>query len=267
MQYKIPDKVLIMGILNVTPDSFYDGGKYTDVNITMERVDEMIEEGVDIIDIGAESTRPGSKPVSFENELSRLMPVVKKIRKHSDIPISIDTTKSEIIQELLKYNIQFINDISAGSDESMLQLAKDNNLYISLMHMQKNPQIMQNHPSYKDVVDEIYNYLNKKYLRCVDYGVDPSKIIIDPGFGFGKTSEHNFTLLDNLSRFSSITNNILVGISRKSMIGVATDKEPSDRLHGSLVAETISIINKAKIIRVHDVNETSIMVRTLEAIK
>ena len=267
MQYKLKDGISIMGILNVTPDSFYDGGKYINIDATMNRVNEMIKEGVDIIDIGAESTRPGSKPVSFKEELLRLMPVVKKIREKSDIPISIDTTKSEIIRELLNYNIQFINDVSAGSDQSMMMLAKDNNLYISLMHMQKNPETMQEHPTYENVVDEIYFFLKKKYQKCNDYDIDPSKIIIDPGFGFGKTVQHNFMILDNLSKFASITNNILVGISRKSMIGASTNREPSDRLHGSLSAEVVSIINKAKIIRVHDILETSIMLKTLEAIR
>ena len=267
MKYKLKNGISIMGILNVTPDSFYDGGKYINIDATMNRVNEMIKEGVDIIDIGAESTRPGSKPVSFKEELLRLMPVVKKIREKSDIPISIDTTKSEIIRELLNYNIQFINDVSAGSDQSMMMLAKDNNLYISLMHMQKNPETMQEHPAYDNVVDEIHFFLKKKYQKCNDYDIDPSKIIIDPGFGFGKTVQHNFMILDNLSKFASITNNVLVGISRKSMIGASTSREPSDRLYGSLSAEVVSVINKAKIIRVHDILETSIMVKTLEAIR
>ena len=174
MKYKLKDGISIMGILNVTPDSFYDGGKYINIDATMNRVNEMIKEGVDIIDIGAESTKPGSKPVSFKEELLRLMPVVKKIREKSDIPISIDTTKSEIIRELLNYNIQFINDVSAGSDQSMMMLAKDNNLYISLMHMQKNPETMQEHPTYDNVVDEIHFFLKKKYQKCNDYDIDPS---------------------------------------------------------------------------------------------
>ena len=264
MSYNLEKKISIMGILNITPDSFYDGGKYTNTKSTLARVKEMLAQGVDIIDIGAESTRPGSQSVSLNEELSRLIPVVSEIRKISKIPLSIDTTKADVIQELIQYRIQIINDISAGSDNSMIRLAKDNDLYISLMHMQKKPETMQEEPKYENVINEIYSYLSERFQRCVEHGIDKSKIIIDPGFGFGKTVKHNYTILNNLEKFSNLTDNILVGISRKSMIGAVTNKEPSDRLHGSLAAETISIVNKAKIIRVHDIAETSVMIKTLE---
>ena len=264
MSYNLKQKISIMGILNVTPDSFYDGGKYTNMKNTIERVKVMLGQGVDIIDIGAESTRPGSLAVSLDEELSRIIPVISEIRKISDIPISIDTTKADVIRELIRYRIQIINDISAGSDNSMIELAKDNDLYISLMHMQKKPETMQEEPSYENIVREIYSYLEERIQNCIDQGINKNKIIIDPGFGFGKTVEHNYTILNNLEKFSKLTENILVGISRKSMIGAITDKRPSDRLYGSLAAEAISIINKAKIIRVHDILETSIMIKTLE---
>ena len=266
MPYNLERKISIMGILNVTPDSFYDGGKYINTTNTIARVKEMLDQGVDIIDIGAESTRPGSLSVSLDEELARLIPVISEIRKISNIPLSIDTTKADVIKELIQYEIQIINDISAGSDNSMIKLAKDNNLYISLMHMQKKPETMQEKPTYKNVISEIYSYLSERFQRCIKQGIEKNKIIIDPGFGFGKTVEHNYTILNNLKRFSDLTDNILVGISRKSMIGAVTSKEPSDRLHGSLAAETISIINKAKIIRVHDILETSVMIKTLEYI-
>ncbi len=264
MSYNLEKKLSIMGILNVTPDSFYDGGKYTNTKNTLVRVKEMLDQGVDIIDIGAESTRPGSLSVSLDEELSRLIPVVSEIRKISKIPLSIDTTKADVIKKLIQYEIQIINDISAGSDNSMIKLAKDNNLYISLMHMQKKPETMQEEPTYKNVISEIHSYLTERFKRCIDLGIDKNKIIIDPGFGFGKTVKHNYKILNNLKKFSDLTDNILVGISRKSMIGAVTNKEPSDRLHGSLAAETISIMNKAKIIRVHDISETSVMMKTLE---
>ena len=264
MPYNLEKKISIMGILNVTPDSFYDGGKYTNTKSTLARVREMLDQGVDIIDIGAESTRPGSLSVSLDEELSRLIPVVSEIRKISKIPLSIDTTKADVIQELIKYEIQIINDISAGSDNSMIRLAKNNDLHISLMHMQKKPETMQEDPTYSDVVSEIYTYLSERFQRCIDQGIDKNKIIIDPGFGFGKTVKHNYTILNNLKKFSNLTDNILVGISRKSMIGIVTGREPSDRLYGSLAAETISIVNRAKIIRVHDISETSVMIKTLE---
>ena len=264
MSYNLEKKLSIMGILNITPDSFYDGGRYTNTKNTLVRVKEMLDQGVDIIDIGAESTRPGSLSVSLDEELSRLIPVVSEIRKISKIPLSIDTTKADVIRELIQYEIQIINDISAGSDNSMIKLAKDNNLHISLMHMQKKPETMQEKPTYKNVISEIHGYLAERFQRCIDQGIDKNKIIIDPGFGFGKTVKHNYTILNNLKKFSDLTDNILVGISRKSMIGAVTNKEPSDRLHGSLAAETISIMNKAKIIRVHDISETSVMMKTLE---
>jgi dihydropteroate synthase len=219
----------IMGILNVTPDSFYDGGKYTDEKSIEKKVREMISNGVDIIDIGAESSRPGSMRISSQEEMKRLVPIVEFIRK-------------------------------------FISIAAKNNLYICIMHMQNNPENMQNDPKYNNVTKDIFNYLKEKMTLCINYGVEKDKIIIDPGFGFGKTLDHNYTLLKNLDKFSALSNNILIGISRKSMIGNLLDKSVDDRLEGSLAATTISLVNKASIIRTHDVLETKIVSNAIKRI-
>ena len=267
MKFNLSKKeAYIMGILNVTPDSFYDGGKYTDEKSIEKKVREMISNGVDIIDIGAESSRPGSMRISSQEEMKRLVPIVEFIRKFTNIPLSIDSVKSEVISALIPYDIQIINDISAGRDENIISIAAKNNLYICIMHMQNNPENMQNDPRYNDVTKDIFNYLKEKMTLCINYGVEKDKIIIDPGFGFGKTLDHNYTLLKNLDKFSALSNNILIGISRKSMIGNLLDKSVDDRLEGSLAATTISLVNKASIIRTHDVLETKIVSNAIKRI-
>ena len=192
-----------MGILNVTPDSFYDGGIYTDEKKVENKVKEMINNGVDIIDIGAESSRPGSVSIDAKEEIQRLKPVVSQIRSFSNIPISIDSTKSEVIQTLLPYDIQIINDISAGKDENIILLASKYNLYICIMHMQNRPENMQDNPTYKNVTNEIYDYLRDKIKLCIDLGISQEKIIIDPGFGFGKTLDHNYTIMKKIENFKA----------------------------------------------------------------
>ena len=248
----------IMGILNVTPDSFYDGGSYTSIDHVLLRVDKMIEEGADIIDIGGESSRPGSTRISIQEEIDRLLPVVEKIREHHDIPISIDSMKPEVVQELLPYKIQIINDISSLSDNKFIKILKDTDIYICLMHMLKNPETMQDDPNYDNVLIDVTKFLQERFSYCLSQGIDKKNIIIDPGFGFGKTLLHNYTLLNNLQVLTEITKNILVGISRKSMIGNLLKKSVNNRLEGSLAAAALSVINNAKIIRTHDVRETKI---------
>ena len=248
----------IMGIINVTPDSFYDGGIYTSIDQILLHVDKMIKEGVDIVDIGGESSRPGSQRISIQEEIDRLLPVVEKIREHHDIPISIDSMKPEVIQQLLPYKIQIINDISSLSDDRFIKILKDTGTYICLMHMLKTPETMQDNPNYDNVLNDVTEFLQERFSYCLSQGIDKKNIIIDPGFGFGKTLEHNYTLLKNLRVLTEITENILVGISRKSMIGNLLNKSVNDRLEGSLAATALSIINCAKIIRTHDVRETKI---------
>ncbi len=260
------DKYYVMGVLNVTPDSFFDGGKYSTLDKVMTRVDEMIKDKVDIIDIGGESSRPGSTRISSDEELDRVLPVVSKIRDIYDIPISIDSMKSEVIKELLPYNINIINDISSLSDDNIIDLLKKTDTYICLMHMIDDPSTMQNNPTYHNVVEEITIYLKSKSDYCIENGINSDRIIIDPGFGFGKTLDHNYQLLYHLDELKRISPNILVGISRKSMIGNLLNRDVNERLSGSLSAAVISMIKNAKIIRTHDVRETKIAINLLESL-
>ena len=261
------NKSYIMGILNVTPDSFFDGGKYSSIDQTMFRVEEMISEGVDIIDIGGESSRPGSARISIQEELDRVLPVVSSIRDNFDIPISIDSMKSEVVEELLKFKINIINDISSLSDTKLIDIIKKTDVYICLMHMIKDPSIMQDDPKYNDVTQDVFIYLKDKCDYCIENGIEPEKIIIDPGFGFGKTLDHNYKLLNNLDQFTKINLNILVGISRKSMIGNLLKKSLDKRLFGSLSAAAISLIKNAKIIRTHDIRETKITIDLINSLR
>ena len=185
----------IMGILNITPDSFYDGGSYTSIDHILLHVDKMIKEGVDIVDIGGESSRPGSQRISIQEEIDRLLPVVEKIREHHDIPISIDSMKPEVIQQLLPYKIQIINDISSLSDDRFIKILKDTGTYICLMHMLKTPETMQDNPNYDNVLNDVTEFLQERFSYCLSQGIDKKNIIIDPGFGFGKTLDHNYILL------------------------------------------------------------------------
>ncbi len=255
---------LLMGILNITPDSFYDGGKHSILDNIIPTVENMISNGADIIDIGGESSRPGSSRVSAQEELDRVSPVVEVIRSHSDIPISIDTMKSDVIKSLLSFNIQIVNDISSLNDEKLLDIIIENNLSLSLMHMQGMPNKMQHNPQYDDVVNDVSLFLKKKVNYCISRGLNKDQIIIDPGFGFGKTLDHNYKLLSYLKNLSDIHHNILIGISRKSMIGNLLNKKTDDRLYGSLAATVISIINNAKIIRTHDVYETKLIIKIIQ---
>lgn len=249
----------IMGVLNITENSFYDGGVYNNTSKSIKQAKHLIAEGADIIDIGAESSKPGSEPVADKIQLSKIAPVVEAIREISDIPISIDTRSSEVINNLTKYNINIVNDISSLEDSEMLEIIQKNNLSVSLMHMQGTPKNMQDNPQYNNVIEEIFKYLNDKVDICIKSGISKDRIIIDPGFGFGKTLEHNYIILNQLEKFSQIGCRVLSGISRKSMIGNVINKSASERLYGSLAATVLAIRNKANILRVHDVRETRML--------
>ena len=253
------NNIEIMGVLNITDNSFHDGGKYNSLKESLKHAKEMIHEGADIIDIGAESSKPGSEPVSSKVQIKKIEPVVEAIREISDIPISIDTRSSDVIKKLTKYRINIVNDISALQDMELISVIKDNNLMVSLMHMQGVPKNMQDNPAYDDVVTDVYDYLEKKVQLCVNSGIDKSDVIIDPGFGFGKTLDHNYLLLNSLKKFTKLGCRILSGISRKSMIGSVINKPPSERLYGSLAATVLAIRNKASILRVHDVRQTRVL--------
>lgn len=260
-------KIKIMGVLNITDNSFYDGGKFIELRKSISHVKQIINDGADIIDIGAESSKPGSDPVTSVDQIKKIEPLVEAVREISDIPISIDTRSSEVIKKLLKYNINIVNDISSLEDFELIDIIKDNNLSVSLMHMQGIPKVMQNNPTYNNVVEDIFTYLKSKAELCLSHGINKDKIIIDPGFGFGKTLEHNYIILNNLKKFSNLGFNILSGISRKSMIGDILNVPPSDRLYGTIAASVIAIKNQTNILRVHDVRETSILLNFRDLIK
>ena len=248
---------LIMGILNVTPDSFSDGGQYFDKNAAVEHALAMVENGANIIDIGGESTRPFSDPVSLDEEISRVIPVIKGIREKSDVCISIDTTKSMVASEALKVGASIINDVSAMEvDPFMADIAVKFDCPLVIMHMKGTPKNMQDNPTYESLILDIKDYLIKRIDFAVSKGVHREKIIIDPGIGFGKTVENNFEIINNLNHFVNLNFPVLLGASRKSFIGIALNLPENDRLEGSLAANIIGLQQGAKIFRVHDVAET-----------
>jgi dihydropteroate synthase len=247
---------LLMGILNITPDSFSDGGKYLTLNEALKRAHEMIEEGVDIIDIGGESTRPGSEPVSADEELKRIMPIIEALKKDSDIAISVDTYKAEVMKEVIDMDVAMINDVYALSQPGVIDVIKHSKVGICLMHMQGTPQTMQINPQYTNVVNEVKLFLEARANDLVSEGIDKSRMILDPGFGFGKTFEHNIELLQHLESFHSLKLPLLVGLSRKSFIRKILSGEHDDHLSGSIAAAIFSVIKGAKILRVHDIKET-----------
>ena len=247
---------LLMGILNITPDSFSDGGKYLTLNEALKRAHEMIEEGVDIIDIGGESTRPGSEPVSADEELKRIMPIIEALKKDSDIAISVDTYKAEVMKEVIDIDVAMINDVYALSQPGAIDAIKHSKVGICLMHMQGTPQTMQINPQYINVVNEVKLFLEARANDLVSEGIDKSRMILDPGFGFGKTFEHNIELLQHLESLQSLKLPLLVGLSRKSFIRKILSGEHDDHLSGSIAAAIFSVIKGAKILRVHDVKET-----------
>lgn len=257
---------LIMGILNITPDSFSDGGKFLTYDEAILHAQKMFAEGADIIDIGGESSRPGSIPISAQEELDRIMPIIETLQKEMSIPISVDTYKFEVIKEVAKVGVKIINDITALSDESALSIIKKNNLTVCLMHMQNTPQNMQQNPYYKNVVHEVYNFLEQRINLCLKAGITKDKIIIDPGFGFGKTVKHNCQIINNLENFKNLGCKILIGVSRKSTLGAILNAPLEERLYGSLAATTLAVYKGANIIRTHDVKATSAAVRVTAAI-
>jgi len=249
-------RTLIMGILNATPDSFSDGGKFLAVETAVARGLEMAAEGADIIDIGGESTRPGAKPVQALEEIARTVPVIEKLRKKTGALISIDTRKAEVARAALAAGADIINDISALSDPGMAAVAAETGAGLVLMHMLGTPETMQNNPKYADVVSEVRNFLDERMALAVTRGVAPEQIALDPGIGFGKTDEHNLALLNHIPALAASGRPVLIGVSRKGFIGRLTGKEISDRLAGSLAVAAFSILHGAHILRVHDVKDS-----------
>ena len=247
---------LVMGILNITPDSFSDGGKYLDFSDALKRAHAMIEEGVDIIDIGGESTRPGSDPVSIDEELKRIIPIIEALKRDSDIAISVDTYKPAVMKEVIDMDVAMINDVYALTQPGAIDIIKKSKVGICLMHMQGTPKTMQINPTYKNVVSEVQSFLKGRAEMLISEGIDQSRIILDPGFGFGKTFEHNIEMLKKLESFQSLKFPLLVGLSRKSFIRKILNGEHDNHLSGSISAATFSVLKGAKILRVHDVKET-----------
>jgi len=247
---------LVMGVLNVTPDSFSDGGRFSSLDAAITQAELMIESGVDIIDIGGESTRPGSPPLSIDEELRRVMPVLYALRDCGK-PISVDTRRPEVMQEAMIAGVDMINDITGFRDEDSLSQLRDSDCALCIMHMQGTPQTMQHDPSYDDVVREVSEFLLQRADAAASEGIDRRRLCIDPGFGFGKTLQHNLELLANVERIQrELSLPLLVGLSRKSMIGKLTDKPVEQRMAGSIAAALYAIAQGARIVRVHDVAET-----------
>ena len=264
-------RTLIMGILNVTPDSFYEGGKYSSVESALERAREMVEEGADIIDVGGESSRPGSLPVSKDEELSRILPVIKAISDELDVPISVDTYRAEVAEEAIKAGAGMVNDITAmGGDDGMAKVVSEHGVPICLMHMKGTPQNMQKNPHYDDTMAEITKFLHERAEYAMAKGIDEKNIILDPGIGFGKRTgegiEDNCEIIARLAELKSLGFPVLVGASRKTFIGNLSNTGVEERLEGSLGAEAMAIANGADILRVHDVKETKRMAMVVDRI-
>jgi dihydropteroate synthase len=249
-------RAIVMGILNVTPDSFSDGGQFDRVEQAVEHALRMQQEGADIIDIGGESTRPGAQPVSVDEELERVLPVIHAIRQQSAIPISIDTSKAEVMRAAVAEGADMINDVNALQAGGAVEVCAELAVPVCLMHMQGQPRTMQQEPHYVDVVKEVADFLLQRYQRCVAAGIAPDRIVIDPGFGFGKTLQHNLALLRGLDAICALELPVLVGISRKSMLGAILDKPVEDRLYAGIAAAVIAYSRGARLFRVHDVAPT-----------
>ncbi|MGF1848391.1 dihydropteroate synthase [Vibrio lentus] len=251
----------VMGILNVTPDSFSDGGQFNSLEKALQQAEHMIKAGVSIIDIGGESTRPGAPEVTLEDELSRVIPAIKAIRAKFDVWISIDTSKAEVMRQAVEAGADLINDVRALQEPGALEAAAQAQVPVCLMHMKGQPRTMQANPSYDDVFTDVEGFLKERVEACESVGIPKEQLVLDPGFGFGKTIEHNYHLLAHLEKFHSLGLPILAGISRKSMIFKLLDKAPADCMVGSVTCATIAAMKGAQIIRVHDVEDT------LEAMK
>ncbi len=264
---KIGERTLVMGILNVTPDSFYDGGRYADPGTAFEHARLMCGEGADIIDVGGESSRPGASPVSAQEEIDRVCPVIERIARELEISISIDTRKAAVAEAALGLGASIINDISALADESRMErIAASSGAYIILMHMKGTPQTMQDNPEYEDVIGEIASFLKERAGAAILAGVERERIILDPGIGFGKTAADNYAILANLPAFRKLGYPLCVGLSRKSLIGSLYDEE-GDRMPATIALNAAAAQLGADIVRVHDVREHRLALAAIEMIK
>ncbi len=246
----------VMGIVNVTPDSFSDGGKYSSTDLAVEHGLALIAEGADILDIGGESTRPGAPPVSLDEELRRVMPVIEALAAVSTVPLSIDTYKPEVMRSAIAAGVDIVNDVRALQEDGAVEIVANSDVGVCLMHMQGMPQTMQLAPSYRDVVSEVVHFLTDRMHVVTSAGIAIDRIVLDPGFGFGKTTAHNIALIQHLTEIDAIGRPLLVGLSRKSVLGKIAGGDEQQRLHAGLAASVISAMKGAKIVRVHDVKAT-----------
>lgn len=256
---------LVMGIVNVTPDSFSDGGLHLQREAAFAHAHRLITEGADILDIGGESTRPGAAPVGVQEELDRVLPLIERLRG-SPVPISIDTCKPEVMRAAIAAGAQMVNDINALQNESALQAVAASDVAVCLMHKQGTSQTMQQQPEYLDVVNEVSEFLRERIAAAEAAGIARNRIVIDPGFGFGKTLAHNLDLLRHLEQLRSLGVPILAGLSRKSMLGALTGRDVGDRMVGSVAAAMIAVQRGAAIVRVHDVRETVDALKICDAV-
>jgi dihydropteroate synthase len=262
------DRPRIMGVVNVTPDSFSDGGRLADADAAVAFALNLAEEGADILDVGGESTRPGAAPVTEAEEMARVIPVIERLARASPLPVSVDTSKPAVMRAAVAAGAGLINDVRALRSEGALDAAAELGVPVCLMHMQGEPSTMQEAPEYDDVVGEVRRFLAERVFACEMAGIDKKKILIDPGFGFGKTLAHNLALLARLDQFAEIGVPVLAGLSRKSMLGAITGRsDPGQRLAASLAAALIAAERGAAILRVHDVAATRDAIAVLEAVR
>lgn len=255
-----------MGIVNVTPDSFSDGGRYASTQLAVEHALQLVVEGADILDIGGESTRPNATPVSLDEELSRVIPVIERLAQEVDVPLSIDTYKPQVMREAVNAGAAIINDIRGLQELGALEAAAEGNAGVCLMHMQGTPQTMQQDPMYKDVVQEVKAFLQERMHAALAAGIAAERIVLDPGFGFGKRTVHNIALLNALPELLELGRPLLVGLSRKSVLGQIVGSDVDQRLHASLAASVISAMKGGRIVRVHDVKATADALKVVNAV-
>ncbi len=261
------DGCKVMGILNVTPDSFYDGKEYERKEEAVRRAVEMVENGADIIDIGGESTRPGSERISVKEEKERVIPVIEELSDNIDVPMSIDTYKPEVAEAAVSSGADMVNDVFGLRKKGMPETVADLGVPVIIMHMQGTPGNMQEDPTYENVVHDIYSFFVDRIEEAVEAGIEKKNLILDPGIGFGKTLEHNLEIIKRLDEFTSLGRPLLLGASRKSFLGQVLGKDAGERLYGSLAAASIAVERGVSILRVHDVDETADVVKTVEEIR
>jgi dihydropteroate synthase len=255
----------VMGIVNVTPDSFSDGGKFNTTEKAIAHALQLVEEGADILDIGGESTRPGATPVPLDEELNRVIPVIEGLC-HIGVPLSIDTYKPQVMQAAIAAGADMVNDVCALREPQALEIVAASQAGVCLMHMQGRPQTMQANPEYDDVVKAVKDFLAERLAAAKQAGIDSSRILLDPGFGFGKRTAHNLTLLNHLNDIQSLGLPLLIGLSRKSVLGQVVGSNVDERLHASIAASVISVMKGASIVRVHDVKPMVDALKIVEAV-